>query len=143
MLLMSLIECNFSSFLHGPAVVLGPEVSVQLVLLPLDAEVEVVHGGGDLLARVPQHLDQLPRPQLVALLEEGVGCPIPTRPPCPSYPGIRIWFVESHCIQSIVCDNHLVIGHIGHLSNLDNHSHFTVKSLCHHSFVFNVATKTN
>ena len=104
-----IIERNFGRLFHGPTIVLWPEVAVQLVLLALDAQVKVVHGGGDLLAGVLQHFDQLTRPKLVALLEEGVGCPISTRPPCPSYPGIRIWFVESPCIQSIVCVNRLVI----------------------------------
>ena len=53
------------------------------MLLPLDAEVEGVHGLGHLLVGVLEHLDQLPRPQLVALLEEGVRCPRPARPSCP------------------------------------------------------------
>ena len=56
------------------------------MLLPLDAEVEGVHGLGHLLVGVLEHLDQLARPQLVALLEEGVRCSLsarPTRPPNP------------------------------------------------------------
>ena len=80
------IECNFSGLFHRHSVVLGPEVAVQLVLLPLDAQVEGVHGLGHLLVGVLEHLDQLPRPQLVALLEEGVRCPRPARPSCPPNP---------------------------------------------------------
>ena len=57
------------------------------MLLPLDAEVEGVHGLGHLLVGVLEHLDQLPRPQLVALLEEGVRCPRPARPSSPPDPG--------------------------------------------------------
>ena len=51
------IECNFSGLFHRYSVVLGPKVAVQLVLLPLDAQVEGVHGLGDLLVSVLEHLD--------------------------------------------------------------------------------------
>ena len=80
------IECNFCRLFHRYSVVLGPEVAVQLVLLPLDAQVEGVHGLGHLLVGILEHLDQFPRPELVAQLEEGVSCSMPAcsaRPPNP------------------------------------------------------------
>ncbi len=54
--LVIVVEHNFGGFLHGLSRVLGPEGAVQLVLLALDVQVKVQHGGRDLLVRIPQHL---------------------------------------------------------------------------------------
>ena len=82
-----LVENYLGRLLHGLVIVgLRAKVAVQLVLLPLDAEVEGVHGLGHLLVGVLEHLDQFPRPQLVTLLEKGVRCPRPARPSCPPNP---------------------------------------------------------
>ena len=68
------------------AVVLRAKVSVQLVFFSLDVEVKVHHGFRYVLTGVIEDLDQLPRPQLVALLEEGVSRPLPARPASPTDP---------------------------------------------------------
>ena len=95
-----IIERNFGRLFHGPTIVLWPEVAVQLVLLALDAQVKVVHGGGDLLAGVLQHFDQLTRPKLVALLEEGVSRPLPSSPSRPPNPVKNVFIcLKAGCIN--------------------------------------------
>ena len=59
------------------------------MFFPLDVQVKVHHGWGNLLAGVIEDLDQLPRPQLVALLEEGVSRSLPSRTPRSPNPGMK------------------------------------------------------
>ena len=61
------------------------------MFFPLDVQIKVHHGRGNLLPGVREDLDQLPGPQLVALLEERVSRPIPPCPACPPDPAKYFW----------------------------------------------------
>ena len=70
------------------------------MFLSFDVQVKIHHGFGHVLPGVIEDLDELSRPELVALLEEGVSRPLPSSPSRPPNPVKNVFIcLKAGCIN--------------------------------------------